>query len=180
MKFCIRGATCVVGEVKQPLSEFYTHARMGDGHLGRCKSCCKADAKKRHDELMKDPDFVESEKKRGRDKYHRLYNDGRHYPSPEKKRETMKRYNERYPEKRKAKNRAVHLKPITKGNELHHWSYNEEHYKDVIELTVSDHAKLHRYMKYSQPDKMYRTLNGTLLNTRKLHERYMRLVLKLN
>lgn len=176
MKICIKGAGCVVGNINQPLSEFYKQNGNLDGRAGRCKLCCKADAKKRHDELIKNPDFVESEKKRAREKYHRLYSDGRHYPSPEKKREVMKRYNEKYPEKLLAKNKAVYLKPKIKGNQLHHWSYNEEHYKDVIELSNSEHAKIHRYMKYSQPDKMYRTLSGLLLNTRELHERYISII----
>lgn len=27
-----------------PLSEFYKHPRMGDGHLGKCKDCCKSES----------------------------------------------------------------------------------------------------------------------------------------
>lgn len=30
----------VCGQVK-PLDEFYVHKRMGDGHLNKCKECCK-------------------------------------------------------------------------------------------------------------------------------------------
>jgi hypothetical protein len=63
---------------------------------------------------------------------------------------------------------------------LHHWSYNEEHYKDVIELEPKTHAFLHRYINYDQEQMMYRVsanLNGwdfgELLNTRDKHERFL-------
>lgn len=32
----------------KPITEFYTHKRMTDKHLGKCKDCCKADAKIGH------------------------------------------------------------------------------------------------------------------------------------
>lgn len=39
-----------------PLDEFYPHPRMADGHLNKCKSCAKNDAKQRyytkHDDMM--------------------------------------------------------------------------------------------------------------------------------
>ena len=41
---------CIACKAVLPLAEFYTHKRMADGHLNKCKSCCKAYArtKKNH------------------------------------------------------------------------------------------------------------------------------------
>ncbi len=38
--------TCFVCGLCKPLFEFYVHPRMADGHLGKCKECCKAATKK--------------------------------------------------------------------------------------------------------------------------------------
>lgn len=37
--------TCFKCLQSLPLEAFYKHAAMGDGHLGKCKECTKADAK---------------------------------------------------------------------------------------------------------------------------------------
>lgn len=36
------------GEVK-PITEFYQHAQMADGHLNKCKACTRADVKRRRE-----------------------------------------------------------------------------------------------------------------------------------
>lgn len=169
---------CIICNELKPLNEYYTHKQMGDGHLNKCKSCTKKQSKERHEKLILDPHWAEKEKNRHRKKYHRLGYRDKHKPSPQKKAEIMKRYNEKYPEKEAAHNRISGIKK-QKGNELHHWSYNEEHYKDVIELPIADHALLHRYLFYDQDHKMYRTKKGTLLNTKELHLKYFSLVKQL-
>lgn len=153
------------GVVKE-LSHFYKHNGMADGHLGKCKDCTKKESDIREKYLRKtSPEFVESERIRGRKKAKRL-------PKKEvnkiSKRETMLNYRNKYPEKYKAKIASQKL-PRKEGCEFHHWSYNEIHYKDIIELNTKEHGFIHRYMTYDQERKMYRDLDGVLLDTKESH-----------
>lgn len=154
--------TCKECKVLKDETEFY-------GQQGECKLCTRIRVKKREEKLRSNPEWHEKEKERHRDKYYRLNYKEKHKPSPEKKKEIIARNKAKYPEKYKAKCLSGHLNPVTKGNELHHWNYNIEFAKDVIELSKSDHAKIHRFIKYDQKTFMYKDLNGILLDTKEKH-----------
>lgn len=161
---------CFKCNTEKPLSDYYKHKQMADGHLNKCKTCTQLDTKTRTDDLSKDPKWVEKEQARHREKYHRLEYREKHKPTSEMKKLAISRYNEKYPEKRLSRNSISNLRPTVEGNELHHWSYNEKHRKDVIELTVKHHAKGHRFLVYDQERMMYRrTDNNELLDTKEKH-----------
>tara|TARA_R110000824_G_C14775397_1_gene631388 strand:- start:33 stop:512 length:480 start_codon:yes stop_codon:yes gene_type:complete len=136
----------------KPIDEFYVHSQMKDGHLGKCKACTRKDTEDRRHRLEKSsPLWVEKEKDRQRKK-------------------AAKR-SERYPEKISAIN-AVRGSGA-KGCHQHHWSYNKKHWKDVFLLAMADHNKAHRYMKYDEERRMYRGLDGVLLDMRESHLDYL-------
>jgi len=56
------------GETKS-LDEFYTHPMMGNGHLGKCKECCKSQARVHYRKKIEDPKWREHERVRNREKY---------------------------------------------------------------------------------------------------------------
>lgn len=169
---------CFKCNIEKPLTEYYKHKYMADGHLNKCKICTKKDTSKRTKELISTPEGLEKERKRHREKYYRLNYKEKHKPDYESKKKTMERYNKKYPEKVKCKNISQRIKPKKKGNHLHHWSYNLEHAKDVIELSVSDHNKIHRFLKYDKKTFMYKDLSGNLLDSRIEHENYINKVIR--
>ncbi|MCE5329374.1 hypothetical protein LLG07_03445 [bacterium] len=163
---------CFKCGIEKELSEFYVHPQMGDGHLNKCKDCTKKDVKIDYEKNIINPEWHEKEKTRGREKYRRLNYKDIYKIGTDEKRIIMNRYIEKYPEKQIAKNHSAHIKP-PEGFEKHHWSYNKEHYKDVLFLTNKDHNTAHRYMVYDQERMMYRTLSNELLDTKESHLIYI-------
>lgn len=65
--------TCFKCGKTAQLSEFYRHPMMRDGHLGKCKTCTKSDVATRRDVLKQDPEWIQKERERHREKFHRLH-----------------------------------------------------------------------------------------------------------
>lgn len=167
---------CFKCNQSKSLTEYYKHPKMGDGHLGKCKTCTKKDTADRLAVKMQDPEFVEDERRRCREKAMRL---GTKKQSSENRKKTLTTFFDRFPEKRLAANAAQHL-PLEKGFHNHHWSYLKEYWKDVIHIGLKDHALIHCYMAYDQERMMYRVSCqldgfefGELLNTRERHEQFI-------
>lgn len=166
MKVCRRCS------IEKPLSGYYKHKQMGDGHLNICIECKKIETSQWIKEKEKDPNWLEKERERGRLKYHRLYI-GKYKQSKEIKFKSLVKFRLKYPEKKKAHAKTARMKASVKGNHLHHWSYNDDHLKDVIELSVLDHNLVHRKTVYDQERKMYRRSdNLELLDTKEACIKY--------
>lgn len=159
---------CFKCGLEKPLSEFYKHHGMIDGHIGKCKICAIKDSKDRTDILSKNSDWIEKERKRCREKSRKYEYSNPYTPK------VARRWRDKFPEKRKASTSSKSI-PITKGNHRHHWNYNIEYWKDIIELSVKQHMKAHRFLIYDQERRMYRRNdNNELLDTK---ERYLEWVM---
>ena len=167
---------CFKCGIEKSIDEFYTHPRMADKHLGKCRTCTRRDTSERKFYLIEtDPAWAERERERHREKWHRLNATWR---KPSRKYVSLQqaKWAAQYPEKKKATARSRHM-PRLAGGHLHHWSYRPEHWKDVVELTTQDHYTVHRFMVYDAERMQYRTTDGVLLDTREAAETYYRTVL---
>ena len=152
MKKCFK-----CGETKD-LSEFYKHKQMADGHLNKCKECTINDAHNHYKKCVKSLDWVEKERKRGRDKYKK-------YGYRSKSSKGAKEWRERNPEKYKAHlmlNNALKYGKLKKcpcaickseNSHAHHFDYSKP--LDVRWYCPKHHSRIHRYLRYLESKIMY-------------------------
>ena len=160
-----------------PIQEFYTHKKMPDGHLNKCKKCANKDTANRLEELKKNPEWIEKERERNREKYHRLGYKDKNKPSTQEKKNTMKRYRQKFPEKYLAAKYTEIFLTKEHGFHLHHWSYNQEDWLDVVKLSVREHNLIHRYLIYIKEKMIYTTKDETLLDTKEKHLKFIQQLL---
>lgn len=149
--------TCFKCGRKLPLSSFYKHPQMRDGHLNKCKDCTKQDVYRNYDKKSQVQEWVEKERRRGRQKYHRLG------------------YCVRAQELRKAKERNFKCMKdvrrditaqLSSDRELHHWDYNQRY--NLILLDKRLHHRLHSVIELNMEEGVYYH-NGDKLDTIEKH-----------
>lgn len=135
-----------------PLSEFYKHSQMSDGHLNKCKDCTKKDVHKDYMRKSADESWMEKERARGREKFHRLG----YKRCSFKTRELLPCEGDIH---RMVK--AIGFDVL--GKELHHWNYNFPY--SVFILSRKAHHRIHNAIYVNYDDKFCYTKDGVKIET---------------
>lgn len=110
------------------------------------------DVKTKYSENILNPDYVEKERERGRDKYSRLgYKD---------------KYNMAHPETKCVSSKLKKLGVDLSGLEVHHWNYNKLY--DVFLLDPKAHKLVHKYIDFDENSKMF-SRGGLLIDSNEKH-----------
>jgi hypothetical protein len=136
--------TCFKCNVQKPLTEFYKHPAMADGHVNKCKECNKDDVTKHR---LKNIDRIrEYDRKRGK-------NLNRISLSTEITKawraEDKRRAKCHYEVTKAIKNGELFKKPCVKCNDAKSLAHHEDYDKplDVVWLCQSCHKKRHIEIK---------------------------------
>lgn len=151
---------CFKCNTEKPISDFYKHPRMQDGHVNKCKICNKKDVSDNYFKKIDSIEFVEKERKRGREKYHRLKYVERTY------------YKKSYSSLTKDVGKYLKRRGYDLENkECHHWNYNLKY--DVFIIKRRAHKLIHKNIKYNEELNCFITSDGDILNTAEKHFKYI-------
>lgn len=155
MKKCIRCKN------DKDIDDFYVHPQTRDGHLNKCKDCCKEVADIREKNLRENNlEWCNKEKLRAKEKYQRL-----NYKDKQYQDNKLKSYkNSKY------KNLSRNLKLSPEENP-HHWNYNL--IEDIIILNNKFHRFIHRYLILNEINLIFETIEGNVLDTKEKHLNYI-------
>lgn len=127
---------------------------MGDGLLGKCKDCTKKDTAERVGKIKHDPDWVQKERARCREKAKRL---GCKPISYDEKKQAIDRYFEKFPDRKVAHRKLsnairggrVLKKPCEICGEMDSQGHHEDYSRplDVVWLCALHHALRHRQLR---------------------------------
>ena len=144
---------CFKCGLEKPITEFYRHSMMADGHLNKCKECAKKDSRENRDKNLE---------------YYREYDRNRFYKNGHRK--ISEKYSEINPIKAKARHilsNAIRDGKIVRAKscslcgrddcviEGHHSDYNNP--LDVLWVCKSCHWEIHKLL-----NKMERVINITI------------------
>lgn len=168
--------TCFKCGAEKPLSEFYKHSQMPDGHVNKCKECNKRDVKENRVKNKQYYDNYDRNRPNHKERVDRCSERSKesYHSDPEyneKILETKRAWLERNSHKRKAQcavsnakrggklvkaSNCEHCGTSEKAIQAHHWSYEPEHWLDVIWLCTECHGKEHKRLNElgRDPDKV--------------------------
>ncbi len=148
---------------EKPLSDFYVHKAMADGHLNKCKECTKKDALLHREQSLEKVREYDRNRPNREERNNKI---GERVSKLRKEDETFrlsiikkgKDWCVRNPMKRKAQHAANNALRdgklqrktlcehclLEKKLQKHHWSYEEQHWLDVTWLCTSCHGKEHK------------------------------------
>lgn len=150
--------TCNKCNTNKSFTEFCRRSDSPDGYDYRCRKC----------EAIRRADYHEKHKQQDLDRG-RVYAAERRRKEPRVLNGILRKWREknplksrsntaerrvRFPEMTLAHQAAFSL--VVKGKDAHHWSYQPEHWMDVIHLSKTEHRRLHRLMYYDQSEKKFR------------------------
>lgn len=157
--------TCIKCGKSKALQDFYKHPTYPDGLMAKCKDCHKANSKENYERKSLDPVFIESERIRSIERYHRLG-----YVEKQKEWDLKRPWTKTSAYKGLNK-RLRRDGLLIKGQVAHHWNYNL--LECVIILDSSKHRMIHKHLHMDNDTFCFKTDSGELLDTKDKHIKYI-------